>query len=332
MVLRYTPAPRLLVSITLAIVLAAVGVALFVSQGPGGVVHGAGEPTEQVLVDQDGNLTVVRTAPGVGTQGYGGYERLLIRVKDADGNPVISGRVEAFSSPDVRDFGGFLDDAGEVHADIADGTYVVTVSASNDNFFVVKEGVEAPGAVDIDPQGTVPVSILVLDLDQSPINATILLRPGGAAVGDVGNTNPSEEPLVASVTPRHYEAFLAWSWSDLYYLFVPDVNVDGPINLTLDSAQADSGTLTFADIPGFGGVFFFVWNQLYSPDISPQFEAEEGASVVLQSGTYYINLQLIIPGDGNFDRWNYEVDALPGTIDINTRFQHRRDGWRGLRR
>ena len=272
MLTRYMPTPRLLYPLMLALALLGVGVAPLLSQGTGGVAHGEGELIERVRAEGDGNFTVVRTAPsGAETQGYGGG--LLIRVKDANGNPVTSGRVEVFDSPDSRDFSGSLGQSGEVFADVPDGTYTVIVSSFSP-LFVVREGVQAPGTVDIDPEGTIAVSFQALDLDQNPINGYVVPRPGYRTTGSIGFTGSSGSPLDALITPRLYDAFIAWSWSDLYYLFLADRDINGTIgadlgvngatDLTFSAALVDTGTLTIVDTPGFDGLSVTPFNQTNS--------------------------------------------------------------------
>ena len=141
-----------------------------------------------------------------------------------------------------------------------------------------------------------------------------------------GSPAASGSPLDALITPRLYDAFIAWSWSDLYYLFLADRDINGTIgadlgvngatDLTFSAALVDTGTLTIVDTPGFDGLSVTPFNQTHSDYHAPILEPVEGDTVVLQADSYRINLGLMIGGSGVFNSWIFRLDALPSIVDI----------------
>jgi len=271
-----------------------------------GVVKSGMPPFENSVVGE--NTVDVVTGDG-----------LQVHVQDIAGNPIEGACAFAMThtgdTPPQCGWGyeAGTDASGNVTLDVDPGTYTLIVSSAGAvNFLVVREGVTAPGAVTVDPTGTVLVNITAKKVDGAPLqHGSVYIQPfcWAKRVGSTGETGSSS----FLVTPGVYNVFV-W-WGDPYYIYQRNVDLTTPTSVALDASQMSVGSVSvsitspekfsYADVTLWPE---FVWT-------SPCIGIYPSGIIHLNSGTYDMGGCVFAP-DGD-DTWYFRMDLGEVSITAN---------------
>ncbi|RPJ25446.1 MAG: hypothetical protein EHM33_14500, partial [Chloroflexi bacterium] len=237
---------------------------------------------------------------------------LCVIVRDALGNPVPDAEIEVYTTlDDFAEAEAFTNAQGYAQLFVEDGNYIVAVSSYDNDRFLVMQNVSAPQLVNIDPTGTVPVTISARKLNGTPLMAAFDIRPSVYS-GFWSGIIDADGQIVARVTPGTY-VFLATSWNDLYYLGSEQVISSGPATVNLHAASLPTGQVTVS-LTDFASAGFIPWGDL-SGYTSALFQVTTGSTVTLSAMDYQIWLELpLADASGS---WEYEVSKDFSIADEN---------------